>query len=518
MLVALLQRTPVLRVAAIADESLRVSPMAAIVRSAAATLASLGAMHSLAGATTFIALQGQTTIRRAGDPPSINLPATGTVGSQIAPVTFVVTGGTGGNQPGSFQITDIPAGLGIEGASPSGLLNASSGVIGGTPELAGSYSVSVLAWLLPGGPGTLGNDSFGPHTIMFSISPGVTVAPAFTLHPASMLVTTGGSATFTVEVSGSPPPKYQWRRNGVSILGATRSTFSVSNAQPVDAGDYSVVATNDGGSATSNVATLTVNAPGAAARLSNLSVRTVMGSDQRLFVGVVVNDGSRDILVRAAGPALAAFGLSTPMADPRLELFNGTDLVLSNNDWSSVLAPMFASVGAFGFDAGSKDAAFVRRLNAAHSIQAVGTGPGVVLVEAYDTGEATPARLVNVSARNRVGTGDDILIAGFNISGTGSKQLLIRAVGPTLGVFGVEGFLADPRLEIFDGAGSKVAENDNWSVTLAPTFVSVGAFLLDGESRDAALVTTLPPGSYTAQVRGADGGTGEALIEIYELP
>ena len=98
-----------------------------------------------------------------------------------------------------------------------------------------------------------------------------------------------------------------------------------------------------------------------------------------------------------------------------------------------------ASVGAFGFTTGSKDAAFLQRLNAAYSIQARGTGPGVVLVEAYDTGDITAARLVNVSARNRVGTGDDILIAGFNIAGTGLKQLLIRAVGPKLRDFGVEG-------------------------------------------------------------------------------
>ena len=157
-------------------------------------------------------------------------------------------------------------------------------------------------------------------------------------------------------------------------------------------------------------------------------------------------------------------------------------------------------------------------LNSAYSIQARGTGPGVVLVEAYDTGAPTAARLVNVSARNRVGAGDDILIAGFNIAGTGSKQLLVRAVGPKLADFKVDGLLIDPKLEIYDAAGVRVTENDNWNFALATIFNSVGAFALDSGSRDAALVATLPPGSYTAQVRGADGGTGEALIEIYELP
>jgi hypothetical protein len=224
------------------------------------------------------------------------------------------------------------------------------------------------------------------------------------------------------------------------------------------------------------------------------------------------------VLVRAAGPALAAFGLTSAMSDPLLELYSGSSIVLSNNDWSPALATMFSSVGAFAFPDGSKDAAFVQGLSAAYSIQARGTGPGVVLVEAYDTGPTTPARLVNVSARNRVGTGDDILIAGFNISGTGEKALLIRAIGPKLSVFGVGGFLVDPKLEIYNGAGVNIAENDNWNVSLATNFTTVGAFALDGGSRDAALIANLPPGSYTAQVRGSDGGTGEALIEIYELP
>jgi hypothetical protein len=92
-----------------------------------------------------------------------------------------------------------------------------------------------------------------------------------------------------------------------------------------------------------------------------------------------------------------------------------------------------------------------------------------VLVEAYDTGAPTTARLINVSARNRVGAGDDILIAGFNISGTGSKQLLFRAIGPGLAAFRVPDVLVDPKLEIFDSAGTRITENDNWTPGLATT-------------------------------------------------
>jgi hypothetical protein len=167
---------------------------------------------------------------------------------------------------------------------------------------------------------------------------------------------------------------------------------------------------------------------------------------------------------------------------------------------------------------GSKDAALLQPVSGPISMLARGTGAGVVLVEAYDTGASGTAHLINVSARNRVGTGDDILIAGFTIAGTGSKPLLIRAVGPKLGsAFGVSGFLVDPKLEVYSG-NTLIGQNDNWDASLATTFTAVGAFGLDSGSKDAALLTSLAPGGYTVQVRGADGGTGEALVEIYEVP
>src|SRR5262249_26487593 len=161
----------------------------------------------------------------------------------------------------------------------------------------------------------------------------------------------------------------------------------------------------------------------------------------------------------------AAFGLSGAMADPRLELYNGSTLVTDNDNWAAGLADVFTSVGAFAFPSGSRDAAIVQSIDGARSIQARGTGPGVVLVEAYDTGTGNSPRFVNVSARNRVGTGDDILIAGFNVTGTGAKSLLIRAVGPKLATFGVTGFLVNPKLEVYNEAGTKLSENDDWSAT-----------------------------------------------------
>lgn len=338
--------------------------------------------------------------------------------------------------------------------------------------------------------------------------------------PASQSVNAGQSVTFTVSASGSASIAYQWLKNDSPIVGATAASYTIAATQAGDAGSYSARVSASGQNVVSAAATLTVNPlvpVGPTARLSNLSVRTAMAAGQNLIVGFFVDGGSRDILVRAAGPALTVLGVGGAMADPRLELYNGATLVLANENWPASLAGTFSSVGAFAFPASSLDAAFLRDIGGSASVHARGTGAGILLVEAYDTGSGNSPRLVNVSARNQVGTGDNILIAGFNIAGTGTKQLLFRAVGPKLAAFGVTGFLVDPKLELYSGS-TKLNENDSWSANLTTTFTAVGAFALDAGSRDAALLTTLEPGGYTVQVSGVNNGTGEALIEIYEVP
>ncbi len=258
---------------------------------------------------------------------------------------------------------------------------------------------------------------------------------------------------------------------------------------------------------------------GPAAWLSNLSLRTSLDAGRSVIVGFVVRGGSKDLLVRAAGPALAAFGLSTPMADPRLEVFSGATRVAQNNDWPAGLAPAFSSLGAFAFPAASRDSAVLQAIDGAGTAVVGGTAGGVVLVEGYDAGTGSAVRLVNLSARNRVGTGSDTMIAGFAIGGAGTLRVLIRAVGPGLAAFGVSEALADPRIEVRDASGALVAENDNWPASLAPLMLQTGAFTLTPGSRDAAAVLTLAAGrSYTVQVAGVGPATGEALVEIYEVP
>jgi len=346
--------------------------------------------------------------------------------------------------------------------------------------------------------------------------------PSITIvtQPSGASLVAGQALRLSVDATGSVELAYQWLRNDVALPGATSAVYSVAAVQPSDAGTYRVRVSGGGLNELSAGATVTVGTTnsGPTARLTNLSVRTAMAASQTLIVGVVVGGGGpRDILVRAVGPTLAAFGLGNAMTDPRLELYNGATRIFANDNWPGNLASTFASVGAFALPDGSRDAAFLQPLDGARSIWAQGGGPGVVLVEAYDTGSTSSPRLVNMSARNLVGTGDDILIVGFNVGGAGTKRLLIRAIGPKLAGFGVSGFLTDPKLEVYRG-DTRISENDNWSSSLASTFGAVGAFGLDAGSRDAALLADLAPGGYTVWVRGADGGTGEALVELYEVP
>src|SRR5690606_26606519 len=145
---------------------------------------------------------------------------------------------------------------------------------------------------------------------------------------------------------------------------------------------------------------------------------------------------------------------------------------------------------------------------------------GIVLVEAYDLEavDSGTARLVNVSARNQIGTGGNVLVAGFVIGGSGGKTVLIRGVGATLGDFGVNGVLANPVLEVhrqITGGSELVAQNDDWNgnAEIATVAQSVGAFALSSDV-DAALLISLQPGAYTATVRGANDTTGIGIVEV----
>lgn len=430
-----------------------------------------------------------------------------------------------GSTPRLFQWRKDGANLGIATASDTLTLT--------DVQLAdaGAYSVVVSN---AGGSITSADASL-------AVAPPDTPA-AISSAPTSTTAAIGFEATFSVTVTGSAPTTFRWSRNGVALPGAAGTvapnnpvaTLTLPRVAASDAGNYTVTVTNAFGSATSATATLFVAPVSTAGHLFNLAIRSLAGTgSETLIVGFTLAAAQatgtpQRLLLRAVGPTLAAFGVTGTLADPRLDVFRSPSatLIVSNDDWAgnATVSLYGARIGAFALaNPTSKDAALIHSLTAGgYSAQVTGVGTGVALAEIYDASDAytdLSLRFTNLSARTRVGTDGDILIAGFALAGTSPKTLLIRAIGPSLAQFGVTGFLADPVLEIFRGT-EQIAENDNWPGTsdLQNSAAAVGAFFLPINSKDAAVILTLPAGPYTAQVRGAHATTGVALIEVYELP
>lgn len=129
-----------------------------------------------------------------------------------------------------------------------------------------------------------------------------------------------------------------------------------------------------------------------------------------------------------------------------------------------------------------------------------------------------PPQSQNISTRANVGTGDDVLIGGIIITGTDTKEVVLRAIGPSLAGAGVAGVLADPTLDLIDSTGTLVAANDNWiDNSAADQAILTNAMLAPTDDAESALVANLDPGAYTAIVRGVDDTTGVALVEAYDL-
>ncbi len=377
------------------------------------------------------------------------------------------------------------------------------------------------------------------NTVTLTIGTEASSPPSFTVEPASQTVASGSTVAFDAFASGSP--SYLWSFNGSplsdggAISGSAGPTLVITGASTANAGTYSCTATNSFGSTPSNAASLSVSSTTDVGRLINISCRAQVGTGANILiagfaVGGAGTSGSESLLVRASGPALVPFGVTGTLPDPQLSIYSGSTLVNSNSGWagSSQISNAAAAVGAFAWGApSSHDSALLESLSAGpYTAQVAGQSgdTGVALVEVYD---ATPAgsyapttpRLVNISARVQVGTGGNILIAGFVIGGSTSRTVLIRASGPALIPFGVTGTLPDPKLELYTGS-TLLGTNNGWggNPEIINAAANVGAFSWNPTSSDSAILATLPPGGYTAQISGASNDTGIALIEVYEVP
>jgi len=366
--------------------------------------------------------------------------------------------------------------------------------------------------------------------------------PVIATPPSSQTVSSGTAAVFTASMTGAQ--SYQWYFNGAAIAGATASTYTVSGATSANAGTYSVVATNASGSATSPGALLSITNSPPISRLANLSILTTLSAASPLLtMGTVVGGsgtaGTKALLIRAAGPSLGALGVPGTISDPELSVYSGPTVVAANDNWggTSALLTAFAEVGAFPFiSATSTDAAVYSYAlqGGGYSVQVTGVNgvAGTVIAEIYDsTPPVSSPRSPALDQRFRPQNAG----RGRNPDGgirhrRHGLQTGARPRGwPGLGAGPVLSARSDGQSAIaLYSNGNVIASNDDWGTPVGPgaatatqlnaAFAQVGAFALPLGSQDAAILVTLPPGLYSAQVSGVNGSAGQAIVEVYEVP
>ena len=277
--------------------------------------------------------------------------------------------------------------------------------------------------------------------------------------------------------------------------------------------------------------------PTRASLLDNISTRAFVQTGDDMMIGGFIVQGTepKSVIIRAIGPELAQYGVPDVLADPTLELHDGTGaLIASNDSWlHTMLGGIITSdqvsdirnSGRAPTDA--RESAIIAELPAGNYtaiVRGVNNTIGIALAEVYDLGPEGNSILANVSTRALVQIGDNVMIGGFIIRGTQPKRVILRALGPELDGYGVPNVLPDPTLELHDGSGALIASNDDWQHTIIGGIITadqVRDIRSSGHApmdpRESAIIADLPPSNYTGIVRDKNIIIGVALVEVYDL-
>ena len=343
---------------------------------------------------------------------------------------------------------------------------------------------------------------------IFPVTVNDTEKPAITC-PGNITVQApvgANSAPVTFNVAGTD------NCSGVSV----QSSHASGSQFPVGTTTITSTATDAKGNAVSCSFNVTVEPPiSNRTVLGNISTRLRVETGLNVLIGgfIITGDGDKKFIARGVGPSL---GIEGALANPKLELYNSEGgLVAENDNWQDSPNKQ-AIIDSTIPPAHELEPAIVETLApAAYTaiVSGVDGGTGIGLVEVYDLDRTVPSKFANISTRGLVQTGADVMIGGTIIVGEQPQKVIIRAIGPSLP--GVSGNLQDPVLELFDGEGNPIAQNDNWRDTQQDEVNATG--IPPSDDRESAIVRTLPPAAYTAIVRGASETTGVALIEVYAL-
>ena len=228
-------------------------------------------------------------------------------------------------------------------------------------------------------------------------------------------------------------------------------------------------------------------------------------------------------MVRAIGPSLTQFGIADALANPILEIHDSSGATVAmNNDWKTtqigglITADQFAEINATGVAPGNDvESALIVALEPGSYtavVRGAGSTTGTGLVDAFDLDAGSSARLANIATRGLVQPGDGLMIAGFIVD-HGAVQVVIRAIGPSLQQFGISNALPDTTVQLRDQQGTIVLENDDWKTSQKQQLENIG--LQPSHDLEAALIATIQPGQYTAQVRGKGNASGIGVVEVY---
>jgi glucose/arabinose dehydrogenase len=257
------------------------------------------------------------------------------------------------------------------------------------------------------------------------------------------------------------------------------------------------------------------------AQALNISGRARVETGEGVAISgfIVTGTAPKRVAVRGIGPSLANFGISSPLADPVIQLNRGDgSLVMANDNWKNTQQATITGAGLA--PSSDKEAALIATLTAGNYsaiVSGKNGGAGVALAEVYDLDQAADSRLANISTRAQVGTGSNVLIGGF-ITGSkiGATRIAVRALGPSLQQFGIANPLPDPRLELRNANGALLASNDNWQSDSSQAALITSYGLAPPNNLESAIAISLAPGAYTAIVTGKNNQTGIGLIEIYD--
>jgi uncharacterized delta-60 repeat protein len=259
--------------------------------------------------------------------------------------------------------------------------------------------------------------------------------------------------------------------------------------------------------------------------LGNIATRLRVLSGDNALIGGMIATGTvgKRVIIRAIGPSLTGFGVPGALENPTLELFQGSTLLFSNDDWGN--STQQAEIAASGLaPSNTGESAIIWTLLPGQGYTAVVRGTnnttGIGVVEAFDLDSSAASKLGNISTRGFVDVDDNVMIAGL-IAGPGNGtnlKILVRALGPTLSDFGVPGALADTTLDLVNSSGTVIRSNDNWRDDPQQRAEIEAAGLGPTHNVEATLVETVAPGAYTAIVRGNGRTTGVGLVEAYNIP